>query len=115
MIGRLCIGEVRVDLEHLCSCSWKQCKKIHGSFSENNYPLVYIHCIIKIYENLNNSYISNVQKVSDPFDFPVKNLKSRAIAKVSVFVLHKVNKQSNHPKTKAWHIIFMIQWISTRG
>ena len=48
MIGRLCIGEVRVDLEHLCSCSWKQCKKNHGSFSENNYPLVYIHCIIKI-------------------------------------------------------------------
>ena len=48
VIGKLCIGEVRVDLEHLCSCSWKQCKKIHGSFSENNYPLVYIHCIIKI-------------------------------------------------------------------
>ena len=23
-------------------------KKIHGSFSENNYLLVYIHCIIKI-------------------------------------------------------------------
>ena len=48
MIGKLCIEELRVDLEHLCSCSWKQCKKIHGSFSENNYPLVYIHCIIKI-------------------------------------------------------------------
>ena len=48
MIGRLCIGEVRVDLEHLCSCSWKQCKTFHGRFSENNYPLVYIHCIIKI-------------------------------------------------------------------
>ena len=48
VIWRLCIGEVRVDLEHLCSCSWKQCKKIHVSFSENNYPLVYIHCIIKI-------------------------------------------------------------------
>ena len=47
-----------------------------------------------------------MQKVSDPFDFPVKNLKSRATAKVSVFVLHKVNKQSNHPKTKVWHIIF---------
>ena len=48
MIGSLCIGEVRVDLEHLCSCSWKQCKKIHGRFSGNNYPLVYIHFIIKI-------------------------------------------------------------------
>ena len=48
VIGKLCIEEVRVDLEHLCSCSRKQCKKIHGSFSVNNYPLVYIHCIIKI-------------------------------------------------------------------
>ena len=48
VIGRLCVEEMRVDLEHLCSCSWKQCKKIHGIFSENNYPLVYIHCIIKI-------------------------------------------------------------------
>ena len=64
---------------------------------------------------MKNLYISNVQKVSDPFDFPVKNVKSRATAKVSVFVLHIVNKQSNHPKTKAWHIIFIIQWIYTRG
>ena len=48
VIGKLCIEEVRVDLEHLCSCSGKQCKKFHESFSENNYPLVYIHCIIKI-------------------------------------------------------------------
>ena len=60
-------------------------------------------------------YISNVQKVSDPFDFPVKNVNSRATAKVSVFALHIVNKQSNHPKTKAWYIIFIIQWIYTRG
>ena len=48
VIGKLCIEEVRVDLEHLCSCSWKQCRIFHGSFSVNNYPLVYIHCIIKI-------------------------------------------------------------------
>ena len=48
MIGKLCIEEVRVDLEHLCSCSRKQCRIFHGSFSVNNYPLVYIHCIIKI-------------------------------------------------------------------
>ena len=41
-----------------------------------------------------------MQKVSDPFDFPVKNVNSRTIAKVSVFVLHIVNKESNHPKTK---------------
>ena len=56
-----------------------------------------------------------MRKISDPFDFPVKKLNSRAIAKVSVFVLHIVNKQSNHPKTEAWHIIFIIQWIYTRG
>ena len=48
MIGKLCIGEVRVDLEHLFSCSRKQCRIFHGSFSVNNYPLVYIHCIINI-------------------------------------------------------------------
>ena len=48
VIGKLCIEEVRVDLENLCSCSRKQCRIFHGSFSVNNYPLVYIHCIIKI-------------------------------------------------------------------
>ncbi len=42
VIGKLCIEEVRVDLEHLCSCSRKQCRIFHGSFSVNNYPLVYI-------------------------------------------------------------------------
>ena len=46
--GKLCIEEVWVDLEHLCSCSRKQCRIFHESFSVNNYPLVYIHCIIKI-------------------------------------------------------------------
>ena len=56
-----------------------------------------------------------MQKVSDPFDFAVKNVNSRTTAKVSVFVLHIVNKQSNYPKTKAWHIIFIIQWIYIRG
>ena len=57
-----------------------------------------------------------MQKGSDPFDHPVKkNVKSRATVKVFVFVLHIVNKQSNHPKTKAWHIIFIIQCIYTRG
>ena len=48
VIGKLCIEEVRVVLEHLCSCSSKQCRIFHGIFSVNNYPLVYIHCIIKI-------------------------------------------------------------------
>ena len=56
-----------------------------------------------------------MQKVSDPFDIPVKNINSHATAKVSVFERHIVNKQSNHPKTKVWHIIFIIQWIYTRG
>ena len=48
VIGKLCIEEVRVDLEHFCSCSRKQCRIFHGSFSVNNYHLTYIHCIIKI-------------------------------------------------------------------
>ena len=60
-------------------------------------------------------YRNTVQKESEPIDVPVKNVKSCTTAKVSVLVLHIVNKQSNHPKTKAWHIIFMIQWIYTRG
>ena len=45
---KLCIGEVRVDLEHLCSCSWKQCRIFHEVSHKNNYPLVKFHCIIKI-------------------------------------------------------------------
>ena len=38
--GRLCIEEVGVDLEPLCSCPWTRCRSYHGSFSYNNYPLV---------------------------------------------------------------------------
>ena len=56
-----------------------------------------------------------MQKVSDPFDFPVKNVNSRTTAKVSVFVLHIVSKQSYQTKTKARHKIFMIQRIYTWG
>ena len=37
-------------------------------------------------------YIKTVQKVSDPFDVPVKNVKSRTTAKVSV--LHRTNQQA---------------------
>ena len=48
VIGKLCIGEVRVDLEHLCSCSWKQCRIFHEDSHKNNYPLVQFHCIMKI-------------------------------------------------------------------
>ena len=71
--------------------------------------------ILKKLGTINNLYRKTVQKASEPFDVPVKNVKSHATAKVSVFVLHKVNKQSNHPKTKAWHIIFILQWIYARG
>ena len=41
--------------------------------------------------NINNLYIKTVQKVSEPFDVPVKNVKSRTTAKVSV--LHRTNQQ----------------------
>jgi hypothetical protein len=59
--------------------------------------------------------MSTVQKVSEAFHFPVKHVTSRTTAKVSVFAPHIPNKQSNHPKGKSWHIIFIIQWICTRG
>ena len=48
VIGKLCIEEVRVDLEHLCSCSWKQCRIFHEDSHKNNYPLVLILCIVKL-------------------------------------------------------------------
>ena len=38
---------------------------------------------------INNLYINTLQKVSDPFDVPVKNVKSCTTAKVSVFAPHK--------------------------
>ena len=34
--------------------------------------------------NIKNLYINTVQKESEPFDVPVKNVKSRTTAKVSV-------------------------------
>ena len=37
-------------------------------------------------------YIKTVQKESEPIDFPVKNVKSRTTAKVSV--LHRTNQQA---------------------
>ena len=56
-----------------------------------------------------------MQNVSEAFDVPVKNENSRSTAKVSVFAPHKANKQSNHLKAKSLHIIFITQWIYTRG
>ena len=41
---------------------------------------------------IKNLYIEAVQKESEPFDVPVKNVKSRTIAKVSV--LHRTNQQA---------------------
>ena len=56
-----------------------------------------------------------MQKVSDPFDFPVKNVNSCTTAKVSVFVLHKISKRSYHTKTKASHIIFYNTMVIYKG
>ena len=50
----------------------------------------------KILPNLgkiNNLYIKIVQKESEPFDVPAKNVKSRTTVKVSV--LHRTNHQAN--------------------
>ena len=41
---------------------------------------------------LNKLYRKTVQKESEPIDVPVKNLKSRTTAKVSV--LHRTNQQA---------------------
>ena len=49
----------------------------------------------KVLQNLgkiNNLYRKTLQKVSEPFDVPVKNVKSRTTAKVSV--LHRTNQQA---------------------
>ena len=42
---------------------------------------------------IKNLYIKTVQKESEPFDVPDKNIKSRTTAKVSV--LHRTNHQAN--------------------
>ena len=42
---------------------------------------------------INNLYRKTVQKESEPFDVPVKNVKSRTTAKVSV--LHRTNQQAS--------------------
>ena len=43
--------------------------------------------------NINNLYIKTFKKESEPFAVPVKNVKSRTTAKVSV--LHRTNHQAN--------------------
>ena len=48
--------------------------------------------ILKTLGTIDNLYIKTVQKVSEPFDVPVKNVKSRTTAKVSV--LHRTNQQA---------------------
>ena len=40
LIKKVSIDEIGVDLEHLCSCLWKQCKSSHGRFSAKNMGLV---------------------------------------------------------------------------
>ena len=49
--------------------------------------------IIPTLVKINNFYRKIVQKESDPLDVPVKNVKSRTTAKVSV--LHRTNHQAN--------------------
>ena len=44
--------------------------------------------ILKYSDKIKNSYIGTVQKVSEAFDVPVKNVKSRTTAKVSVSAPH---------------------------
>ena len=56
-----------------------------------------------------------MQKVSEPFDVPVKKMKNHALQPKFPFCTAQTNKQSKHPKGKPWHIIFIIQWIFTRG
>ena len=41
---------------------------------------------------IKNLYMKTVQKESEPFDVPAKNVKSRTTAKVSV--LHRTNQQA---------------------
>ena len=41
---------------------------------------------------INNLYRKTVQKISEPFDVPAKNVKSRTTDKVSV--LHRTNQQA---------------------
>ena len=48
--------------------------------------------ILKKLGKIKNLYRKTVQKVSEPFDVPVKNVKSRTTAKVSV--LHRTNQQA---------------------
>ena len=48
--------------------------------------------ILKQLGKINNLYRETVQKVSEPFYVPVKNVKLRTTAKVSV--LHRTNQQA---------------------
>ena len=49
--------------------------------------------ILPKFVRINNLYRKTVQKESEPFDVPSKNVKSRTTAKVSV--LHRTNHQAN--------------------
>ena len=48
--------------------------------------------LLKKLGKINKLYINTLQKESEPFDFPVKNVKSSITAKVSV--LHRTNQQA---------------------
>ena len=94
---------MRVDLEHLCSCSWKQCKTFNGSFYENNYPLVYIHCIIKIMcqalvlgwlDCLFTMYSTKTETLVVGRDFTFITGKSNGSETFCTLLLHKIFKFS---------------------
>ena len=62
----------------------------------NNLNIHHTSDTLKILQKLgkiNNLYRKTVQKESEPFDVPAKNVKSRTITKVSV--LHRTNHQAN--------------------
>ena len=48
--------------------------------------------ILAKFGKIKKLYRNTLQKVSEPFDVPVKNVKSRTTAKVSV--LHRTNQQA---------------------
>ena len=48
--------------------------------------------ILKLFSKINILYRKIVQNISEPFDVPLKNVKSRTTAKVSV--LHRTNQQA---------------------
>ena len=58
----------------------------------NNHNTYGTPTILQKLGKINNLYSKTLQKESEPIDVPVKNVKSRTTAKVSV--LHRTNQQA---------------------